>query len=314
MLFRNCKDCFTPLSSVIEVHGLASQDKSELRKIIFAQTARAMHSHVYPMTISLFDLEDNSVSSGTLVNVFGHFFIATAAHCVPSSPNGRLCAVADRPRKFEQGCLEYTRIGRNIDLDVAFLEVEPKAFGAYYSEKQPCRAERLLPSGTPKDPALVLLAGSVAETVKVTTHKGSQAIVPQIEAFATQTIPRSRWPRVPPASRRSDRYADVFIEYPPTGIRLDSLAATKTWNPMGFSGGGIWYVEQRARGTWTPELAKLVAIQASYCANQQYLRGTQIVAWLRLICSECKDLKKRLMRRFPEIGDSQATHRKKRHR
>jgi len=59
---------------------------------------------------------------------------------------------------------------------------------------------------------------------------------------------------------------------------------------VGLSGGGIWKVNPRADGIWSPDAAQLVAIQYSWSEVDRWLRGTLIREWLQMLRADLPEL------------------------
>lgn len=110
------------------------------------------------------------------------------------------------------------------------------------------------------------------------------------------------WPEVPPDSWPSDAETDVFLDYPDD----DSLVNEGYWpidlpDPSGMSGGGIWDEGHGLDPIWSPESVKLFAIQSGWYEKKRYVRGVQIIHWLRLIHEHYRDLRPLLEEQFPVL-------------
>ena len=81
---------------------------------------------------------------------------------------------------------------------------------------------------------------------------------------------------------------DIFVEYREL---FTADGAGKVPKAHGLSGSGLWLVNPRQDGVWTPDLAKLVAIQHSAFGDPpEYLRGTLIREWLKMLQEDIPEL------------------------
>jgi len=277
---------------------LTPEQQHEIRVVEHSSTAT--HRHIEKMTVGMIDIGDREqpFSSGTFIDMYGHLLIATAAHCIPPDPHGRLWILSDLPRKAEDGLLGIVWHQRDSALDVGFLEINKSVAYTYFSEKVYCPPDRLSPVCPVTDSALVTLVGNPAQRA-VADYK-TKTLAAKCDAFTTGTLPASQWPSVPSTERPADLNTDVFLDYPKELRNLQQGATMGACSPAGFSGGGIWNQNLVKGNMWLPEAATLLAIQSSWQENHRYLRATQVVHWLRLVWRYYSDIRPQIEKQFPQ--------------
>jgi hypothetical protein len=79
----------------------------------------------------------------------------------------------------------------------------------------------------------------------------------------------------------------LYVEYPREMMTAEGVKQLP--RAPGLSGSGLWTVNPRVGGIWTPDMAKLVAIQRSW-TEWEWLRGTLIREWLTMIREDLPEL------------------------
>jgi hypothetical protein len=83
--------------------------------------------------------------------------------------------------------------------------------------------------------------------------------------------------------------SDLAVEYPPQSEEDKGLELT---HPRGISGGGVWLLPlSRNTRIWAPELAKLVAIAATWEEAHARLGAVSIEHWLELVGNDFADIR-----------------------
>jgi hypothetical protein len=227
------------------------------------------------------------IGSGTCVEIGGRHFVATAAHVVKDvkvlteigivslllEPN----ASYQTPRLIGSGF----RGGTDDDsVDVGWLEVEPKAVPdllkiwkrAFVTLDRFSVAPVLIP-----DNAYVL--GTPWDMTKRTALNGRPFFVIGAFPYLTRTRVKNY-----DGSAAHDLYLEyVSNENPASGRKLPKAP--------GMSGCGMWLINSRSDALWTPEHARLVAVQRSW-REGEYLRGTLIRHWLEMMRDDIPALAK----------------------
>ncbi len=268
--------------------------------MIASQSSLAVHRFVYPSTVSMVDTgsRPRALSSGTLVGLGDRVFVATARHCVPPNPTGRLWIVPHEPRSPSTGMLAFIQFGRHPNLDLAFLELDRQSVTEFLPQHICCELSNLWPCGWGRANRAITICGT---PVQFTEGQGTVDVPLNAVniAFTTAPLTPSEFPTTPDGDRDADPATDIFFEYPTEGQRSDEGIPISLDSPEGFSGGGIWD-QGFARGElWSPANAKLIGVQSSWHAGQRYSRGIQIIHWLRLLWSADETCRPQTEAAFP---------------
>lgn len=271
-----------------------------------AVEGRALLGNLTPFTVPLFDQETGDLGSGTVIRVGPHILVATAGHCVPVSPSGRVRVLGKTARALQGEMLGFPKFARapRDRVDVAFLEVDRASAEAFLAkEALPLDRVADIGNGDPSQAAIVM--GGPASLVPPTRATGG--VVVPICAVRTEIIPEDEWAELLPFGERipkPDSAIDVFLDFPVDGWwQIKANKRDGVVDPKGTSGGGIWSF-QESQIPWSPDVARLFAIQSRWDprrSENRYLRGTQIIHWLRLVASHYPGLAPDLERRFPRL-------------
>jgi hypothetical protein len=290
--------------AVIRETLMSKQFTDAEKRTIAAAATTAAHAYLYRHSVTMIDTggEDLPLSSGTLVDAFGHLLVATAAHTIPPDPGGRLWILPKRPRKPTEGMLGFTRIKRRADLDIGLLEIDRESAVDYLGSISPCSVDQIKILGPARPRSLMSLIGSPVGFVKKGTREDLPEFVPQVVAFSTVAFSPDEWPTPPETEPNADLTRDIFFPLPEDDlVKLESNEPIKITTAKGFSGGGIWDLDVKGDELWHPERASLFGIEFAWSETQRYVRGTQIIHWLRLVRDEYPDIAQKLMERFPEL-------------
>ena len=253
-------------------------------------TAMMLHLQVRAAGILYFDESDRptDVASGTFVKIGGRYFVATAAHCVKDDPKERLgvVAIGSGAPPNAQGSKILTpkisnvgwRGGKCEDADdVGWIELQTGAGPAI--EKDWGRIFTTLDRFDPRPvppPTSVYLFGVPGEYVRreddpMTLHMGAFP-------YLANVIPT-------PAKRQGD---DIYVAFESVMKTADGFR--KTPDAKGLSGSGIWVVRPEYAGVWTPDVAKLVAIEHMRPRSGEWLQCNSIRRWLTMMREDFPDL------------------------
>lgn len=272
---------------------------------IAAVSMDAMLKHVGPSTVGMVDTQhpEMPLSSGVLIEIACHTFIATAKHCVPLAPEKRLWILPNQPKTYTEGMLGFRRIERHDDLDLAVLEIDAEALGGYAPGKSPASLDQIGLLGIGREEKPMGVCGC---PVQFYSGSGSEANPGRalMNFYMTSVFPESDFPTVPEDDRPADADEDIFYEYASEGIQLQTGATTSLYSPIGFSGGGVWDAGFTKGELWQPGNARLFGIQSRWLESSRYVRAIQIKHWLTFVASKFPDCRNEIATHFPslEIG------------
>jgi hypothetical protein len=279
--------------------------EEEQRKIkIATHSTKAVHQHVGSFAVSLIDIRDDEmpISSGTLIEIGNRLLVATAAHCIPANPNGRLWLLGESPRKPQDGMLGILAHGKHAVEDVGFLEIDPSAAKRYFVNKLACALNRLSPSGWGEANSLATVVGTPAARVDTSQKiSGLPAMEARVDAYVSPFLPPAKWPDRGDGTRVGNEATSIVIEYPEDASRLDTGEQMKTYHPGGFSGGGIWRQSFPPGQLWGPDQTRMVGLQTGWYPALRCLHGAQIALWIQVVFQHYPDLQSTLKSQFPDI-------------
>lgn len=233
---------------------------------------------------------DDTVSglgSGTCIQIGGRHFIATAAHLLDGVTLGQVGVIAlGRPEGEHHNITPRLvgwgrRGGGSSDaVDVAWLEIKPAAVPRLLSEwgRVFITLDRVSIDHVPADAAMMVF-GAPGDLAQMTQLGGKPLLGVGALPYLTRAIP------VPSGQGTAEH--DLFVEY------LSTMETAGGTVPMprapGLSGSGLWRVNPNPSGIWSPDSARLVAVQQSWMPDQ-YLRGTRIGDWLKMVREDIPEL------------------------
>ena len=277
-------------------------DKEKIQ--IASESTKAIHKLISSFTVSMLDTVTKELGSGTLIQVENRVFIATARHCVPTSPNERLWILPERPRSMDDGMLGFVRSKRHPAMDLAFLELTPDSVAEYLPRHQCCTLTNLSNRGYGRANRAIVVCGSPVQFVGGEATK-TAPLKAENTAFATVPLTPSEFPTGLPDGLTANPETDIWFEYPTEALHCEKDAAILLTTPKGFSGGGIWDQEFNTNQVWAPTDAKLIGIPSWWDKDQRYACGIQIVHWLRFLWSELEECRPAIEAAFP--GESFST-------
>jgi hypothetical protein len=253
---------------------------------------------------------DWEICSGVLVQIDNRLFVATAAHCIPAAPSGKVWLLPPRPRRALDGVLGIVNSGKypGDRPDTGYLELDPSTALTYLQTKEPFPVERLKEMDVEGDYRLVILVGFPGEQVKPDQHQGMPGFRAKSLGFATSNYRQSEWPQHLPANAApADPAIDMFFEWPNDAqytIDIETGQSIPLPDPGGTSGGGLWDFSGTKGELWSTEVTRLVAIQSStgpWPGHGNYIRAVHIIHWLRLVHQDFPALQPTLERLFPGV-------------
>ena len=253
------------------------------------QHSTAMAEHLYPRSVAIVihDASDTpiEVGSGTCVRIGSRHLVATAAHVLDQVTTLRDVGVMalglvgnvfnQTPKLVGSG----RRGGKRDDqVDLAWLEIEPKAIPSWtttwkrvFVTLDRIRIDPVSPG------AHAYVFGQAADYIKHDTIKGAPYLGLKALPFLTDTIatPAGCSPR------------DLYVGYPTQMHTAEGMKPLP--RAPGLSGSGMWVVNPRKEGVWTPDLAQITAVQQSWY-EFEWLRGTPMREWLQLVRDDIPEL------------------------
>jgi hypothetical protein len=240
------------------------------------QAINAVGSHVAKQHTCMISKEGDSpkpIGSGTFVKIDGHLFIATAKHLFEGFAENDLIGIYWGEDDRRAGTtFSSVIVHRNLDLAAIPIPSEARACGGPIEGP-----EGLVQKG---DTQIFVVSGVPAERIVVDPKKRTV----EVGHFSLGCI------ELPPHLRPEDPFlpirtdVDLFLNY----TRKFALGRfgdpMRQIAPFGLSGGGIWLVAQDEGGIWSPDNARLVAIQSTVESRQwRYLRSTRIGPWIQMV-------------------------------
>ena len=265
------------------------------------QPANAAASALHDSAIAILKTTNGSpadIASGTAIDISGRTFIATCSHFLPSNSD-RLIFTSRKVRHLEECTVEVLGIGsvpkpdNSSWPDVGFVEL-PTKFVKEVLGADPLPLENVgLSPGTELKGSAILsgFAEADCETKEIEEHAGLELSV-TFQIYSAPLVPSEYWHRVPP-SRNGPQELGVDLVLPyRVHSRVPKFDGNETFDlcdPVGLSGGGYWVHVQRG-DLWHARDYRLIGIQSLHPQKDNYLQGTQIHHWLRLVASKNEDL------------------------
>ena len=253
-------------------------------------------------TVAFVDLDKplERMSSGVLVSIDGHLLVATAAHAVPSQPIGRLSFVVPKTKAIDAGTLPILNWGKIESEwpDVGFLELDP-AGALPVLGKEAIDLDQISLRGPGHPECRCLLFGYSSEMIRTEQTDPSQLhLTLRPMCYSNAPIKPENWPNVSSADPASDQAVDIFLPYNPEEEMWYYEENERDGNlpePRGASGGGLWQGSLTKVELWNAEGVQLFGIQSRWNEKEKYVRGCQIIHWLRLLHEHYSPLSARLV-------------------
>jgi len=223
--------------------------------------------------------------SATCIEIGGRHFVATAAHNLnnlESLRNLSLGAFGEigkftrlSPKlinKGRRGGWDYDRV------DIAWLEIEPRAVPSWTEEwgRRFVTLDRMWLGKAADVDKHVCCLGQAYESLKFLTVNG----IP--------TVGFRPLPYLSGTKRSEDPEHQMWVHYARV---MHSMEGQKDApDPAGFSGCGLWFVNPKQNGLWTPERAQLAAIEHGWLPESECLTGTLMRHWVQMIREDIPEL------------------------
>jgi hypothetical protein len=279
------------------------------RLVVNTNDSWAVAQSLSKHTVAFVDLDKplDRMSSGVLVSIGEHLFVATAAHAVPSQPGSRLSFVVPQARAIDAGALPILRCGK-IESgwpDVGFLELDP-ALALPVLGKEAIDLGHISLRGPGHPECRCLLFGYASEMTRTEQADPSQPnLTFRSMCYCNSPIKPENWPNVSSDYPASDNTVDIFLPFDPeveTWFYEESEGYANLPEPRGISGGGLWQGTLTKVELWNAEAVRLFGIQSRWNEKKQYVHGWQIIHWLCLLYEHYSDLRPALVAAFPELA------------
>ena len=279
------------------------------RIVVNTNDSWAVAQNLSKHTVAFVDLNKplERMTSGVLVSIDGHLFVATAAHAVPSQPGGRLSFVVPKTKAIDAGTLPILRCGKIESEwpDVGFLELDP-AGALPVLRKEAIGLDQISLRGPGHPECRCLLFGYSSEMMQTEQTDPSQLhLTFRPMCYSNAPIKPENWPNVSSADPASDQTVDIFLPYDPEKEMWyyeENEGDDNLPEPRGATGGGLWQGSLTKVELWNAEGVQLIGIQSRWNEKEKYVRGWQIIHWLRLLHEHYSDLKPALVAAFPELA------------
>jgi hypothetical protein len=277
------------------------------RIVVNTHDSWAVAQHLSKHTVAFVDLDKplERMASGVLVSIEGHLFVATAAHAVPSQPEGRLSFVVPKTKTIDAGALPILRCGKIESEwpDVGFLELDP-AGAVPVLGKEAIDLNKISVRGPGHPECRCLLFGFLSETTRTGQTASSELhLTFRPLCYSNAPVKPENWPNVSSADPASGQAVDIFLPYDPEEEMWyceEKEGDDNLPEPRGVCGGGLWQGTLTKVELWNAEAVRLFGIQSTWNEKEKYVRGCQIIHWLRLLHEHYTDLRPALFAAFPE--------------
>lgn len=225
------------------------------------------------------------IGSGTCLKIKDRYFIITAGHVISENEEkykSILLAGAGRP---PQHVTNFKNIGYVVDeangIDIGYIELskgESEKLGKIFIEPNVFKSNI---NHLKEDATLV--CGYPGEVIKRKQTADKNIYTVRAIHFQTITMPPNKWPK------RFSIENHILLEYPKM-VEDRNGNSVKIPDAPGISGGGIWALNAKIKGIWSPEVTNLIGIQSLWNPKKRFLVGIQIQHWTNLINSIYQEL------------------------
>ncbi len=269
----------------------------------------AVAQNLSTYTVAFVDLNKprERMTSGVLVSIGGHLFVATVGQAVPSQPENGLLFVVPKTKAIAAETLPILRCGKSESEwpDVGFLELDP-AGALPVLRKEVIALDHISVRGPGHPECRCLLFGYSSEMIRAERTDPSQLQVTfRPMCYSNAPIKPENWPNVSSADPRSDETVDILLPYDPEKEMWyyeENEGDKNLPEPRGATGGGLWQGSSTKVENWNAEGVQLIGIQSRWNEKEKYVRGWQIIHWLRLLHKHYRGLKPALVAAFPELA------------
>ena len=184
------------------------------RIVVNANDSWAVAQSLSRHSVAFVDLNKplERMTSGILVSIGGHLFVATAAHAVPSQPGSRW-SFLPKTRAIDAGALPILRCGKIESEwpDVGFFELDPGAL--LVLRKEAINLDQISLRGPGHPECRCLLFDQTSGMVRTEQADPSQLhLTFRPMCYSNAPVKPENWPNVSWADPASDRGVDIFFQ------------------------------------------------------------------------------------------------------
>jgi hypothetical protein len=238
-------------------------------------------------------------ATGTLVEIGDRLLIATVDHARP-----RDIAAIELVRRSDLVCPDrlncVKRRFANAEFDVAVFEIDPDVLKR--TSLLPIHLDRIHDGlhGTSAAAGRVIGFPEDYVTLQKPGITGFHAL-----CYGCEPVEPERWVAIHTTHRRPQPDCDVVVKYSDDVIdyNKDLPLPPGLPGPHGMSGGGLWQrpFDLPPSEIWNPNDSKLFAIQYRWLPDAEFLVGTQIIYWLKLVADSYPEFCDEIHSRFPRV-------------
>lgn len=209
------------------------------------------------------------IGSGTFIRIDRNLFVATAKHLFEGLNADDLVGIYWGEDDNKAGARINSIIIDEL-LDIAAIPLSSDIPASGWP----------LNTANESDADLFVLSGIQREKCDIDTNLKSLYV--GHFSLGCIELPPNLWPTIPekPIQSNVDLLLNYTRKYATDGFG-DPMSPIA---PFGMSGGGIWSVPRKTDGVWTPEEARLIAIQSSVESDKwRYLRAIRIEPLLKML-------------------------------
>ena len=217
---------------------------------------------------------------------------------IPNSAQSRLSVYGRRPRLIQSGDRDIISAGRHASIDVGYLEVSRELIETL--GKRPCTLDRADLKSRDRSQDLTMVVGLPTDPKFMRVDTPSREIRAALIAYSNTAYSPQESKSLTGLQSPYRPRTDILFPYDQGDFRIveyDSPGYLP--EPYGFSGGGLWGYGRKTGRLWSPDMARIFAIDSSWDPRNSIIRAVKIVHWLRLICSEFADIRDEIASAFP---------------
>jgi hypothetical protein len=256
----------------------------------------AMITYVGEASVPIMHAKQGPIGSGTLVSIGDRFFATTAAHVVRDMTLDEIEIPFTMRASNQRALLRGFgwRGGGNADpVDVAWIEIQPATARAMARKFLPLSCMR---PGIAHHRDMAFVLGFPSDQMRGFPPESADDLV-RLDGVGACTPMLG-------ADELANRFRpdfDTYVAWPDLEHeRVDEGWVRRSPAAYGVSGGSIWVLFQDDEPIWRPECARMVAIEQSWMRGE-WLRGTQVQHWLRMVAEDIPELRDVIMQAFPVL-------------
>lgn len=225
------------------------------------------------------------IGSGTCIKINNRYFIITAGHVINNHNKKDQSILLGGWGKNPQHATNIVNIGLILNpargIDVGYIEISEEDF--IKINKAFIEPSAIQPYTNFLDNDNVLSCGYPGAIIDWEQTDEFNKYTVRASHFQTSTISPDEWPV------GYDDEINIILKYPEMAENVDGNSVQLPDAP-GISGGGIWTMNARIKGIWSPEKNNLLGIHTMWESEDKYLVGIQIQHLINLINHDYEDI------------------------